>query len=117
MRMINSNRQTWEKVEIDQCITFSLTDMGKHENWLIAASYFWSVALNAFLFGNGPMTRTLLDVLMLTGPDISESDKPFYTVIKSSHRLATKEVKCWNGYITEHVRTGAVDHREHTRLS
>jgi hypothetical protein len=74
MRMANSNKETWEKVDIDRCITFSLANMGKYENLLIAASYFWYDALNAFLFGNGPMTPTLLDVLMFTGLDICESD-------------------------------------------
>jgi hypothetical protein len=111
MRMANL---TWEKVEIGQCITFSLADMGKHENLLIVASSFWSDALNAFLFGNGSMTPNLLDVLMLTGLNISESDKPFDTIVKSSHQLATKEVKGWKGYITEHARTGTIHHREHT---
>jgi hypothetical protein len=103
--------------KIDQCIIFSLADTGKHENLLIAASNFWSDALNSFLFGNGPMTPTLLDVHMFTGLDISESNTPFKTVAKSSHRLATKEVKGWKGYITEHARTGTVDHREHTAFS
>jgi hypothetical protein len=110
MRMGNSNREIWEKIEIDQCITFFRADMGKHENLLIAASYFWFDyfwfdTLNTFLFGNGPMIPTLLDVLMLMD---------LVTIIKSSHQLATKEVKGWNGYITEHARTGIIDHREHT---
>lgn len=60
------------------------------------------------------MTPTLVDILMLTGLDISESDQTFNTVIKTSHRLATKEVKGWKVYISEHARIGAVDHREHT---
>jgi hypothetical protein len=28
MQMANSNRETWERIEIDQCIIFSLADMG-----------------------------------------------------------------------------------------
>nr|TKW32159.1 hypothetical protein SEVIR_2G151900v2 [Setaria viridis] len=43
----------------------------------MAASYFWSDTLNAFLFGHGPMTPTLTDVLMLTGLNISSPDSPF----------------------------------------
>jgi hypothetical protein len=48
MRVGNSKRVLWEDLDIDQCTTLSLADMGKHENLLIAASYFWSDALNAF---------------------------------------------------------------------
>ena len=44
--------------------------MIKNEPMLVSASYFWSDALNAFLFGHGPMTPTLLDILMLTGLNI-----------------------------------------------
>jgi hypothetical protein len=79
----------------------------------IAASYFWYDALSAFLFSNGPITPTLLDVLMLICLDISKSDKPFDTIVKSSHRLPTKEVKGWKGYITEYARIGTINHREH----
>jgi hypothetical protein len=113
MRMANSNRESWEKAKIDKCITFSLSNKGKHENLLITACYFRSDALNAFLFGNGPMTPTFLDVLMLTGLDISKPDTPFETIVKTSHRLATKDVRGWKGYISEHVRIGTVDHEEH----
>ena len=34
---------------------------------------FWSNALNAFIFGHGPMTITLADVYMLTGLRITRS--------------------------------------------
>ena len=42
----------------------------KDENLLKTIGYFWSDALNYFLFGHGPMTPTLLDVTMITGLDI-----------------------------------------------
>jgi hypothetical protein len=48
--------------------------MSQNESLLIAASYFWSDALNAFLFGHGLMVPTLADVLLLTGLDISYSN-------------------------------------------
>jgi hypothetical protein len=48
--------------------------MSQNEFLLIAASYFWSDALNAFLFDHGPMAPTLADILVLTGLDISSSD-------------------------------------------
>ena len=49
---------------------------------LIAASYFWSYRLNAFIFGHGPASPTLADVLMLTGLDTSTAD--------NSHLFDTK---------------------------
>ena len=49
---------------------------------LIAASYFWSDTLNAFVFGHGPASPTLADVLMLTSLDISTVD--------NSHLFDTK---------------------------
>jgi hypothetical protein len=45
--------------------------MPRNESLLIAASYFWSDALNSFLFGHGQMTPTLVDVLLLTSLDVS----------------------------------------------
>ncbi|KAK1668666.1 hypothetical protein QYE76_056825 [Lolium multiflorum] len=43
----------------------------KNENILKTIGYFWSDALNCFMFGHGPMTPTLLDVAMITGLDIA----------------------------------------------
>ena len=57
--------------------------MAKNESLLIVASYVWSDALNAFLFGHGPMTPTLADVVMLTGLDISSSDNTFRANVSS----------------------------------
>jgi len=41
---------------------------------LIAASYFWSDTFNAFIFGHGPASPTLADVVMLTGLDVATTD-------------------------------------------
>jgi hypothetical protein len=88
--------------------------MPRNESLLIVASYFWSDALNAFLFGHGPMTLTLADVLLLTSLDISSSDTLFsYSGVKPSHRLKTKNVGGWAGYITKHMKDGTVSDREH----
>jgi hypothetical protein len=92
-----------------QCITLSLSDMSRNESLLISASYFWSDALNAFLFGHGPMGPTLADVLLLTGLDISFSDTLFsYRDVQPSHRLKTKKVGGWTGYIAEHMKDSTV---------
>jgi hypothetical protein len=100
--------------KINQCITLSLSDMSRNESLLIVSSYFWSDALNTFLFSNGPMAPTLADVLLLTGLDISSSDTIFsYHDVKPSHRLKIKNVGGWAGYIVEHMKDGSVSDREH----
>jgi len=48
--------------------------MEKNESMMIAASYFWSDTLNAFIFGHDPAPPKLADVLMLTGLDITTFD-------------------------------------------
>jgi hypothetical protein len=77
LRVSAKNKGSWEQYKINQCITLSLSKMYRNESLLITASYFWSDALNAFLFGHGPMAPTLADVLVLTGLDISSSDTLF----------------------------------------
>ena len=80
---------------------------------LIAASHFWSDTLNAFIFGHSPMTPTLADVLMLTGLNISAPQTLSSFLTKPSHKLETKKVSGWKGYITHHSRSGPVTDREH----
>ena len=87
---------------------------GKKENILIAASHFWSDALNAIPFGNRPMTPTPLDVLMLTSLNISANDRTFDLVTKMAHRLITKNVGGQKSHIAEHARTGTIVDTEHT---
>lgn len=113
MRM-SAKRVFWEEHDIGQCITLSLADMGENENLLAAASHFWSESLNAFLFGHGPMTPTLLDVVMLTVLNISEGDRPSDTIIKPTHQLVTKGVGGWKDYIAKHAKIGSINNREHT---
>jgi hypothetical protein len=81
----------------------------------ISPYYFWSDALNTFLFGHGPMASTLADVLLLTGLNISSSDTLFsYRDIKPSHHLKTTNVGGWVRYIVEHMKDGTViSDREH----
>ena len=81
---------------------------------LISASFFWSDAINAFLFGHGPMTPTLLDVLMLTGPTISAPDRSFDFLDKASFKIETRTIGGWKGYISKNMKTGSISIREHT---
>ncbi|RLM48734.1 hypothetical protein C2845_PMPSC004515 [Panicum miliaceum] len=60
------------------------------------------------------MTPTLADVLLLTGLDVSSADTPFNYLFKPSHRLETKGIGGWKGYISKNMKTGIVSQREHT---
>lgn len=91
-------------------------DYAKDEPLVIAAAHFWSDGLNAFLFANGPMTPTLLDVKMIIGLKIDTLVN--LAAIKNQvthHRIETsgKLISGWSGYMTTHMKTGRVDHREH----
>ncbi|KAK1661343.1 hypothetical protein QYE76_049502 [Lolium multiflorum] len=55
---------------IADALSLSLSPLEKHENLLKTIGYFWSDALNCFMFGHGPMTPTLLDVAMITAHEI-----------------------------------------------
>jgi hypothetical protein len=88
--------------------------MSRNESVLIAASYFWFEALNAFLFCHGPKTPTLANVPLLTGLDVSSSDILFSCRNeKSSHQPKTKNIGGWSDYIVEHKKEGTVGQREH----
>jgi len=66
---------------------------------LIAASYFWSDTLNAFVFGHGPASPTLADVLMLTGLDISTNDNSHLFDTKPSSKVETRAIGGWSGIL------------------
>ena len=75
---------------------------------MIAASYFWSDTLNAFVFGHGPTSSTLADVLMLTGLDISIADDGGIFNREPEHRVDTRNMGGWSGYIQRYRQTGSV---------
>ena len=106
LRMSASKISDWDEYEIGQCIYLSWSNMASNESILIAASHFWSDTLNAFLFGHGPMTSTLADVMMLIGLNISASQSASGLLCKPSHQLETKSVSGWKCCIAYHSRTG-----------
>ncbi|KAK1558071.1 hypothetical protein QYE76_016604 [Lolium multiflorum] len=61
-RVSKTYQSTWETTGIADALSLSLSPLEKHENLLKTIGYFWSDALNCFMFGHGPMTPTLLDV-------------------------------------------------------
>jgi hypothetical protein len=78
--------------------------------------YFWSDALNCFLFGHSLMTPTLMDVVMITGLDIESHNPSAYSLSEIPFRLSSKsECINWGSYLNQHVKTkGPMTEREHT---
>jgi hypothetical protein len=100
LRVVAVKPAKWENLDIAHCIGLSLMDPEKKEPLLSAATYFWSDAMNCFLFGHRPMTSTLMDVYMLTALDISTSVKPQSIRLKTTHQFeADKKASGWKKYI------------------
>jgi hypothetical protein len=59
---------------------------------MASAAYFWSNTLNAFMFNQGPMTHTLLDITMVTGLDITSSANPMTLNSKNQFEFKTKTI-------------------------
>jgi hypothetical protein len=91
----NTYQPTWESIGITDALSLSLSLLEKDENLLKTIGYFWSDALNFFLFGYGPMTPTLLDVMMITGLDISSTCSSAYRLSEVPFKLSSK-AKCTN---------------------
>jgi len=88
--------------------------MERNVSLLIVASYFLSDTLNAFVFGHGPTSPTLADVLMLTGLDISTANNSHLFDTKPSSKVETRAIGGWSGYIQKYRKTGSVGEREQT---
>jgi len=88
--------------------------MHRNESLLIAASYFLSDTLNAFIFGHDPTSPTLADVLMLIGLDVSTADSSHIFDTMPSAKVETRSIGCWSGYIQKYRRTGPVNIKEQT---
>jgi len=87
--------------------------MERNESLLIATSYFWSDTLNAILFGHGPTSPTLADVLMLTGLDIATADDGHLFDRKAERKVETRIIGGWSGYIQKYPKTRPVGQRVH----
>jgi hypothetical protein len=80
---------------------------------MAAASYFWSNTTNAFLFNQGPMTPTLIDISMITGLDVTSSANPMSLNTKNQYDFKTKSIGGWSGYVAAYMGQGSVTPREH----
>lgn len=112
--MAAERRTNWEDSRIGHCIRLFLSKMEKNEPLLISSTYFWSDALNAFLFGHGPMSPNLLDVFMLTGLDVTTPIDPFSLRTKPSYKVKSKNQNGWSGYISLYSKVvGIITDEEH----
>jgi hypothetical protein len=94
-RMARVHQSTWEGIGIADALSLSLSPPDKNENLLKTIGYFWSDALNCFLFGHSPMTPTLMDVVMITSLDIASPSPSAYNLPEVPFRLSSKS-ECTN---------------------
>jgi hypothetical protein len=115
-RMARVHQSTWETTGIADALSLLLYPLDKNENLLKTIGYFWSDALNCFLFGHSPMTPTLMDVVMITGLDIASHSSCAYSLPEVHFRLSSEsECTNWGAYLNHHVKTkGPVTESEHT---
>nr|AAX95225.1 hypothetical protein LOC_Os11g08620 [Oryza sativa Japonica Group] len=112
-RISASKQAHWDAIGIGQALALTIANSAKDEPLLAAATYFWSNTLNAFLFNQGPMTPTLLDIIMLTGLDVTSSANPMNLNTKNTFEFKTKSIGGWSGYIAAYMGKGPVTPREH----
>jgi hypothetical protein len=113
-RVAKAYQPTWETIGIADALSLSLPPLEKNENLLKTIGYFWSDALNCFLFGHGPMTPTLMDVVMITSLDIASPSPSAYKMPEVPFKLSSKtECTNWGAYL--YIKTkGPVTKKEHT---
>jgi hypothetical protein len=88
--MVRVHQSTWEIIGIADALSLSLSPLDQNENLLKINGYFCSDALNYLLFGHSLMTRTLMDVVMITGLDIASPSPSAYNLLVVPFRLSSK---------------------------
>nr|ABA94547.1 hypothetical protein LOC_Os11g37180 [Oryza sativa Japonica Group] len=112
-RISASKRVHWDEIGIGQALNLTIANSAKDEPLMAAASYFWSNTINAFLFNQEPMTPTLIDIIMITGLDVTSSANPMSLNTKNQYDFKTKSIGGWSGYVTAYMGQGSVTPREH----
>jgi hypothetical protein len=113
--MARAHQSTWEAIGIADALSLLLSPLDKNENLLKTIGYFWSDALNYFLFSHSLMIPMLMDVVMITVLDIAPPNPSAYNLPEVPFRLSSKsECTNWGAYLSQHVKTkGPVTKREH----
>ena len=109
-RVAKAHMPLWQDLNIADALSLSLSPLDKDENLLKTIGYFWSDALNCFLFGHGPMTPTLLDVVMITGLDINSPNPAAHKMAEVPFKLSSK-TNCtnWGTYMNQHMKKRSSD--------
>nr|ABA95407.1 hypothetical protein LOC_Os11g45460 [Oryza sativa Japonica Group] len=113
-RISASKQSHWDELGIGQALALTIANSAKDEPLIASAAYFWSNTLNAFMFNQGPMTPTLLDITMITGLDITSSANHMNLNSKNKFDFKTKSIGGWSGFISANMGQGSVNPREHT---
>jgi hypothetical protein len=108
----SAKTSNWDSLRIAHCLELSLAETPKNENLLIAACHFWSNGVNAFLFGHGPMSPTLVDVYMITGLDVTGSMYP-HKYKGSSRQTRVKTGVGYKRYIQKYMSDGPLSEVEY----
>nr|BAC79959.1 hypothetical protein [Oryza sativa Japonica Group]BAC84402.1 hypothetical protein [Oryza sativa Japonica Group] len=116
-RVSASKKVHWDEIGIGQALALTIANSAKDEPLMAAATYFWSNTINAFLFNQGLMTPTLIDITMITGLDITSSANPMSMNTKNQFDFRTKSIGGWSGYVAAYMGQGSATPREHTWLN
>jgi len=112
-RISASKKVHWDEIGIGQALSLTIANSAKDEPLMAAATYFWSNTINAFLFNQGPMTPTLIDIIMITGLDVTSSANPMSMNTKNQFDFKTKSIGGWSGYAAAYMGKRPVTPREH----
>jgi hypothetical protein len=115
-RVARVHQSTRETIGTTDALSLSLSPLDKNENLLKTIDYFWSGALNCFLFGHSQTIPTLMDVVMIISLDIASPSPSAYSLPEVPFRLSSKsECTNWGAYLNQHVKAkGPMTEREHT---
>nr|CAE02472.2 OSJNBa0042D13.25 [Oryza sativa Japonica Group]CAE05170.2 OSJNBa0013A04.7 [Oryza sativa Japonica Group] len=108
-----SKKVHWDEIGIGQALALTIANSAKDEPLMAAATYFRSNTINVFLFNQGLMTPTLIDITMITVLDVTSSAKPMSMNTKNQFDFKTKSIGGWSGYVAAYMGQGSVTLREH----
>nr|AAL77158.1 Putative polyprotein [Oryza sativa Japonica Group]AAP53496.1 transposon protein, putative, unclassified [Oryza sativa Japonica Group] len=92
-KRVSASKQThWDEIGIGQALALTIANSAKDEPLMAAPTYVWSNTINAFLFNQGPMTSTLVDITMITGLDVTSSANPMSLNTKNQYDFRTKSI-------------------------
>ncbi|BAD82628.1 aminotransferase-like protein [Oryza sativa Japonica Group] len=91
-RISASKKTHWDEIGIGQALALTIANSAKDEPLMATATYFWSNTINAFLFNQGPMTPTLIDIIMIIGLDVISSANPMSMNTKNQFDFKTKSI-------------------------